>query len=161
MYLLLCLISGGEEVHHMTHLQPGGDRMRGAFYSFMFVRQGCQYQTKYSRLWLWATGLRLLHLQISHNILIANIHIFLHCLPQLPHTFCPRVKVWVPWQIMLLCPMLETPSISYCQEGRLLSHILVGKSFPKEGASIQTLGGQRHSITLLWGCPHPDLWNIE
>ena len=95
----------------------GGDRMRGTFYSSLFISQGCQYLTKYSHLWLWATGLRLLHLQVLHNILIANIHIFSHCLPQLPHTFHPRAKVWVPQQIMLLHPMLETPSVSYCQEG--------------------------------------------
>ena len=135
--------------------------MRGSLYSFLFINWGCQYLTKYSGLWLQVTGLRLLHLQTLHNILVVNVHKFLHCLSQLPHTFCPRAKVQVLWQIMLFCPMLETPSISYCQEGWLLSHILVGKSFWKEGTSIQTLGGWRHSIAPLQGCPQPDLQNIE
>ena len=144
-----------------SHVQEGGDRMRGGLYSFLFINWGCQYPTKYSRLWLWVTGLRLLHLQTSHNVLVVDIHKFSHCLSQLPHTLCPRAKVWVLWQIMLLHPMLETLSVSYCQEGWLLSHILVGESFQKEGASIQTLGGQRHSIAPLWGCPQLDLRNIE
>ena len=153
MCLLLCSISGGREVHHMTSSSAWGRQDERAFYSSLFISQGCQYLTKYSCLWLWVTGLRLLHLQMLHNILIANIHIFSHCLPQLPHTFCSRAKVQVPWWIMLLCPMLESPSISYCQEGWLLSHILVCESFWKEGTSIQTPGGQRHSITPLWGHP--------
>ena len=145
----------------MASSSARGRQDEGGLYRFLFVNWGCQYPTKCSHLRLWVTGFRLLHLQTSHNILVVNIHNFSHCLLQVPHTFCPRAKVWVLWQIMLLCPMLETPSIRYCQESWLLSHILLGKFFWKEGTSIQTMGGQRHSITLLWGCPQPDLWNIE
>ena len=135
--------------------------MRGGLYSFLFINWCCQYPTKYSRLWLWVTGLRPLYLQILCNVLVANSHKFLHCLLQLPYAFHPRAKVQVLQWIMLLCPILETLGISYCQEGWLLSHILVGKSFQKEGTSIQTPTGWRHSVPPLQGCPQPDLQNIE
>ena len=107
------------------------------------------------------TGLRALHLQTLHNVLVADSPKFLYCLSQLPYAFCQRAKVQVPWWIMLLLPILETLGVSYCKECWLLSHVLVGEFFQEEGTPIQTLGGQRHSKPLLWGHPYPDLQNIE
>ena len=79
-----------------------------------------------------------------HNVLVADSHKFLHCLLQLPYTFCQRAKVRVPQWIMLLCPVLETLGISYCKECWLLLHVLVGEFFQEEGTPIETLGHHSH-----------------
>ena len=134
------------------HLQQGEDRMRGSLHSSLFINWGCQYPTKYSHFQLWVTGLRLLHLQISHNVLVANSHKFSHCLLQLPYNFCPRTKVQVLRQIMLLCTMLET-------ENKLLSGGLAVVShpgrqvFPEGRCFYSNSGGPEVQYTPALGMP--------
>ena len=81
--------------------------------------------------------LRFLHLETLHHIFPGDIHKLTN---GLPHTFSQRVEVWIPRQIVLLCPVLEAPTISYCQKDWLLPYVLVGEFVWEVGLSIQTLG---------------------